>query len=105
MRQRGRARDRARWAVVAAWAALLLTSAAPPGTGAAPVPPTPDTAAVERMSVPQAMLAAKRGEVVLVDVRLDGQRALGHVTGDVHIPLTQLAARTGELPAGKKWLF
>lgn len=84
---------------------LAMTSAAGREPSAAPMAPLADTAAVERMNVPQALLAAKRGEIVLVDVRLDGQRALGHVSGDVHVPIAQLQARASVLPAGKKWVF
>jgi rhodanese-related sulfurtransferase len=93
-----------RWGCTAV-ALLVVTSAAWSAPVAAPAPAGKDTSAVERVSIAQAMLAVKRGEIVLVDVRLAGQRALGHVTGDVHIPLSQLAARAGELPNAKKWVF
>lgn len=35
----------------------------------------------------------------LVDVREDWERAIAHVPGSVHIPMQQLPARLGELPA------
>jgi len=92
-------------AVASLCAALVMTSAVPREPAAAPAASTPDTTAVERMSVAQAMLAAQRGEITLVDVRLDGQRALGHVSGDVHIPMAQLPGRASQLPVGKKWVF
>ena len=84
---------------------LVATSAAGAAPAAAPAASNPDTMSVERMSVPQALLASKRGEIVLVDVRLKGQRSLGHITGDVHVPMAELAARVTELPVGKKWVF
>jgi rhodanese-related sulfurtransferase len=82
-----------------------MTSAAVHEPAAAPAPSGADTVAIERVNVTQAQLAAKRGEIVLVDVRLAGQRSLGHITGDVHAPLAELPGRARALPAGKQWVF
>jgi rhodanese-related sulfurtransferase len=59
----------------------------------------PDTLPVARVNVPQALLADTRGEILLVDVRPAGQRALGHIRGDVPLPFDQLDAAHGVLPA------
>lgn len=63
-------------------------------------PARPDTVPVARLNAPQAMLAATRGEILLVDVRPPGQRALGHIRGDAPMPFEQLAAAHGMLPQG-----
>jgi rhodanese-related sulfurtransferase len=78
-------------------------AAAPPPAHAAPA--KPDTVPVARMGVPQAMLAATRGEILLVDVRPAGQRALGHIKGDLHVPLDRIATSAAALPAGKRLVF
>jgi len=83
----------------------LMTSAAVREPAAAPAPASADTVAIERVNVTQAQLAAKRGEIVLVDVRLGGQRSLGHITGDIHAPLAELPGRAAALPPAKKWVF
>jgi rhodanese-related sulfurtransferase len=64
-----------------------------------------DTAAVARVGVPQAMLAVQRGEAVLVDVRPEGERRLGHIRGDVSIPIEDLAARQSKLPRDRTLIF
>lgn len=84
--------------------ALFLTFGAAPGAQAAPTTAARDTVPVARMSVPQALLAATRGEILIVDVRPAPQRAVGHIRGDVHVPLERLAA-TASLPAGKRLVF
>ena len=92
-------------------ASVLLGAAA---AGAAPAavttpahasPQRPDTLPVARMSVPHAMLAANRGDILVVDVRPAGQRALGHIRGDVHIPFDRLADRQAELPRDRRLVF
>jgi rhodanese-related sulfurtransferase len=65
----------------------------------------PDTAPVPRVGVPQAMLAVQRGEAVLVDVRAEGQRQLGHIRGDVFIPIENLAAEQSKLPRNRTAIF
>ncbi len=45
-----------------------------------------------------------QGGVVVLDVRLDGEWAQSRVDGAVHIPLHELPARIGELPAGRVWV-
>jgi len=92
-----------------AWLAIVLAAAVSPARAATPRPSHPSTTAdtlpVPRLSVPQAQLAVARGEAVLVDVRAAGQRALGHIQGDVAVPIDQLSARTDQLPATRRWIF
>ncbi len=45
---------------------------------------------------------ADRNDVVLLDVREDDEWAAGHIDGATHIPLGELSARRGELPAGRR---
>ncbi|WP_026311535.1 MBL fold metallo-hydrolase [Parafrankia elaeagni] len=42
---------------------------------------------------------------VVLDVRLGGEWAAGHVDGAVHVPLPELAGRVGEVPAGVVWVY
>lgn len=46
-------------------------------------------------------LAADRDRYHLIDVRDADDYATAHVEGAVHIPLTKLADRAAEVPAGK----
>lgn len=46
---------------------------------------------------------ADQGAVVL-DVRRDSERAEGHISGSVHIPIHQLHGRLAEIPAGTVWV-
>lgn len=49
--------------------------------------------------------ARERGEdVVVVDVRRDGERAGGWIDGSVHIPVHQLHRRLDEVPEGTAWV-
>ncbi|MCX5337604.1 MBL fold metallo-hydrolase [Streptomyces sp. NBC_00140] len=49
--------------------------------------------------------ARARGEdVVVVDVRRDGERADGWIEGSVHLPVHQLHRRLAEVPDGKVWV-
>ena len=49
--------------------------------------------------------ARERGEdVVVVDVRRDGERAGGWIEGSVHLPVHQLPRRLHEVPAGTVWV-
>jgi rhodanese-related sulfurtransferase len=64
-----------------------------------------DTAPVPRVGVPQAMLAVQRGEAVLVDVRTEGQRQLGHIRGDVSMPIERVAAEHSKLPRNRTLIF
>jgi len=89
-----------------------LLAAAVPGAGvarAAGASPRAagagDTAAVARIGVPEAIQEATRGGIHIVDVRPAGQRALGHIRGDLHIPLDQIRARHGELPRDRRLVF
>ncbi len=49
----------------------------------------------------EAFERARRGELVLLDVRGSSEWASGHVPGAQHIPLGELPARAGELPRDK----
>ncbi|OIJ96025.1 MBL fold metallo-hydrolase [Streptomyces colonosanans] len=44
------------------------------------------------------------GDVVVLDVRRDSERADGHVEGSVHIPIHTLHRRLDEVPAGEVWV-
>ena len=79
--------------------------ASPKAKVPAAAPAKPDTLPVARMSIPQAMLAATRGEILLVDVRPAGQRALGHIKGDAYLPFERIAAGPVELPPHRTLVF
>jgi len=46
-------------------------------------------------------LVESRPSAAVVDVRSEAEFAEGHIPGAVCIPLPQLAARVGEVPAGR----
>jgi rhodanese-related sulfurtransferase len=52
--------------------------------------------------VPEIPAAAVPDGAWLLDVREDGEWDAGHVPDATHIPLGQLGARTGELPADQE---
>ncbi len=52
--------------------------------------------------VPDIPAAAVPDGAWLLDVREDGEWAVGHAPGATHIPLGQLGARTGELPVDQE---
>jgi rhodanese-related sulfurtransferase len=52
--------------------------------------------------VPEIPAAAVPEGAWLLDVREDGEWAAGHAPDATHIPLGQLGARTGELPADQE---
>jgi rhodanese-related sulfurtransferase len=62
--------------------------------------------AVPEMSVEalQAHLAA-RADVQIIDVREDWEWAQGHIAGAVHIALSELPARLGEIDAARAVAF
>jgi rhodanese-related sulfurtransferase len=64
-----------------------------------------DTAPVARIGVPQSMLAVKRGEAVLVDVRPEGKRRLGHIQGDLSVPIENLPGEKATLPRDRTLIF
>ncbi len=76
--------------------------------GAATGRPDVLAGAEARRSYPRVDFATAVGELgadgVVVDVRRDDEYADGHVRDAVHIPLDQLVARVGELPAGRLWV-
>ncbi|MDX3456359.1 MBL fold metallo-hydrolase [Streptomyces sp. ME02-8801-2C] len=45
-----------------------------------------------------------RGEVVVLDVRRDSERAGGHIAGSLHIPLHEVRDRLAEIPDGTVWV-
>lgn len=47
----------------------------------------------------------KRGELTLVDVRGADEFSGGHVPGALHLPLDEIAARAGDIPAGRDVAF
>ncbi|KDQ68767.1 rhodanese-like domain-containing protein [Streptomyces halstedii] len=51
-----------------------------------------------------AALAERAGEVVVLDVRRDSERAQGYVRDSVHIPVHALRGRLDEVPAGTVWV-
>jgi rhodanese-related sulfurtransferase len=62
--------------------------------------------AVPEMSV-EALRArlATRADVQVIDVREDWEWAQGHIAGAVHIPLSELPARLGEIDAARAVAF
>ncbi|MFD5255192.1 rhodanese-like domain-containing protein [Streptomyces bobili] len=46
----------------------------------------------------------ERGDVVVLDVRRDSERAGGYLDGSVHIPIHELHNRIGEVPDGEVWV-
>ncbi|MFF7970158.1 rhodanese-like domain-containing protein [Streptomyces sp. NPDC007905] len=44
------------------------------------------------------------GDIVVLDVRRDSERAVGYIEGSVHIPIHQLHKRLAEVPAGTVWV-
>ena len=84
--------------------ALLLAAALSPAAAAPPGEPVADSG-VARFAAAQAIAAATRGEIHLVDVRPAAQRSLGHIRGDLHVPLDQLRLRQGELPRDRTLVF
>ncbi|MFH9828030.1 MBL fold metallo-hydrolase [Streptomyces bobili] len=46
----------------------------------------------------------ERGDVVVLDVRRDSERAGGYLDGSVHIPIHELQSRIGEVPDGEVWV-
>jgi rhodanese-related sulfurtransferase len=55
------------------------------------------TRSITRYSPAQVAERMKGGNVILLDVRTDNERSAGSIKGSLHIPLQQLARRTGEL--------
>ncbi|MDN0197469.1 MBL fold metallo-hydrolase [Streptomyces sp. S.PNR 29] len=51
-----------------------------------------------------AELASAGGEIVVLDVRRDAERADGYVQGSAHIPIHTLHQRIDEVPAGQVWV-
>ena len=48
---------------------------------------------------------ATRADVQVIDVREDWEWAQGHIAGAVHIPLSELPARLGEIDAARAVAF
>lgn len=47
------------------------------------------------------LLRLETGDVTLIDVRPEEEYAAGHIPGAISVPVEELAARIGSLPAGK----
>src|SRR5262249_8563307 len=90
-------RTKVRWTTIAL---LCATWAA-----AQPEPADAQLGDIPRLSASQAVQAAKRNEVRLVDVRMSAQRELGHIRGDVYMPVEEVAARASELPRDRPLVF
>ena len=100
-----RFRSQLRCALLACGVLSCAESSAGAVEARTPAAPASDTATVARIGVPQAILAATRGEIRLVDVRPAGQRALGHIRDDLGVPVDQIRARQSELPRDRKLVF
>lgn len=57
------------------------------------------------MDVVDALARHRAGQLVLVDVREDSERARGFAPGSRHLPLGELKQRLGELPADRPVAF
>ena len=57
------------------------------------------------MHVVEARTGQQAGQLVLVDVREDSERARGFAPGSQHLPLGQLKQRLGELPTDRPVAF
>lgn len=82
--------------------------ATPPANEAHPAPAEsaePDTVPVGRIGAPQAILAMTRGQAVLIDVRYESQRALGHVAGDLPMRFDRVKDEGSRLPKDKLLIF
>ncbi|MEO6880173.1 MAG: rhodanese-like domain-containing protein [Mycobacteriaceae bacterium] len=55
---------------------------------------------VSEPAVPAVPVSAVPAEAVVLDVREDDEWAAGHASGALHIPLSDVPARAGELPGG-----
>jgi hydroxyacylglutathione hydrolase len=47
---------------------------------------------------------ARESDAVVLDVRRDDERVTGHIPGSLHIPLQELAQRTGDVPDRRLWV-
>ena len=56
---------------------------------------------VRRVTVAELREGLDKGTAVAVDVRSDDQYKAGHIKGAIHIPLPEIASRSGELPRDK----
>jgi rhodanese-related sulfurtransferase len=55
--------------------------------------------------VPTVGIAELPQDLVLLDVREDDEWAAGHAPGAVHVPMSQLAGRLGEVPSPDAQLY
>lgn len=53
---------------------------------------------VKEYSVQEVARLMSAGEVVVVDIREDAERAVQHVPGTVHIPMSEIQDRLDDLP-------
>lgn len=61
-----------------------------------------ETDALEPIRAPELMARSGAGLVTVIDVRTPDEFAAGHVPGAVNIPLAELLARVGEIPADRE---
>jgi rhodanese-related sulfurtransferase len=94
-------------AALAAGFGLLLTpgAATVSAQGQAPPPGSVPNASIARLNAQEALAAYNAGDIVLVDVRSPGQRAQGHIKGDVGVPYEMLPAKQAGLQGGKRLVF
>jgi rhodanese-related sulfurtransferase/DNA-binding transcriptional ArsR family regulator len=67
-----------------------------------PAGPTGSGSAVEPVDRGELLRRAQAGEVLVLDVRPAEEYAAGHIPGAVSVPLAELPARLGTLPAGSE---
>lgn len=75
--------------------------AAPEMAPAAQQPPADPLAAARRITPEEARQAVAKGEAILVDVRGKENYDQEHAKGALQIPVSEIAARAGELPKDK----
>ncbi|MGH3278541.1 MAG: ArsR/SmtB family transcription factor [Trebonia sp.] len=59
-----------------------------------------DVAALEPVARDELFRRLRDEEVLVLDVRPEGEYAAGHITGAINVPHDQLAARLAEIPVG-----
>ena len=60
----------------------------------------------ERMPIPEVQKKLKAGKLILVDVRDAAEiKESGAISGAIHIPLTEVKKRLGELPKNAEIVF
>lgn len=78
-----------------------ITATQTPPAPAAQPPARGDNASVPRIAAEDLREKAKRGDVLIVDVRDANSYALAHIPGAVHIPFSSVEAAAATLPKDK----